>query len=419
MTSSIALESLPVVFQQAILVTRALKVDYIWIDSLCIIQDSQSDWELESSKMCNYYENSFLTLSTASSPNPNFPFLGLRDKKWRPVDLEILTQTAREFFHAQRIPRTPEEEGKLFTRGWAWQESAMSSRIAYFTPSELIWECSEHVIPQRYIPDRNSSDRLGFSKILSRLRFGFPLRSSLLRNRGYGLDYNPSDASSDISGKHEQTRSETQNSQTTVSSPTPSVRSGHSGTEPMDYVWDEWGDLVSYYSRRELTFFLDKLPALSGVASRVHGVTKSQYLAGMWRDSLPVSLCWIQDDRNRDILALPDAYVAPSWSWASVRGRVEAQIERTITSFEPSATILEAECHVPGLNPFGRVSGGHLTLRGQISEAMLACDDPHKVSHYEINGSEREWYFYPDSALISSNGKVFRAKEGQVLSEFI
>jgi hypothetical protein len=186
----------------------------------------------------------------------------------------------------------------------------------------------------------------------------------------------------------------------------------------MDYVWDEWGDLVGYYSRRELTFFLDKLPALSGVASRVHEVTKSRYLAGMWRESLPASLCWIQDDENPEILALPEDYVAPSWSWASVLGGVEAQIERTITSFEPSATILEAECHVPGLNPFGRVSGGHLTLRGQISEAILACDDPHKVSHYEIHGSEGEWYFYPDSALISFNGEVFRAKESQVLSEF-
>ncbi|RFN51739.1 het-domain-containing protein [Fusarium flagelliforme] len=354
LTDCIDFDSLPIVFQQAILVARKLGVEYIWIDSLCIIQDSQSDWELESAKMCDYYENAYLTISTATSPNPNVPFLGPRDIKWKPIELQLVTEQGAEPMMAQRIATTPEEQGKLFTRGWAWQESAMSSQMVYFTPSELIWECSKcdvHVVPQRYIPDSGSSQRLGFSSTMSKLRFGFAsgrsrfaVQTKFAGQKPYPDDHWDGEWSFDDS------------------------------TEPdasdFDYIWDMWNDLVGYYSRRELTFLLDQLPALSGVASRVYEVTTSQYLAGIWEDSLPVSLCWVQEDQNDEALPLPKEYLAPSWSWASVVRGVEFPIERTISRFEPAIAILEAKCHVPGLNPFGRVSDGYIKLRGKVFEAQ-------------------------------------------------
>ncbi|RBA17974.1 hypothetical protein FPRO05_10992 [Fusarium proliferatum] len=152
MKKSINANSLPVVFQQAIWIVRKLRIEYIWIDSLCIIQDSQSDWELESLQMCDYYENSFLTISTATSPNSTIPFLGPRDTRWWPAKLNLTNGSSSEDVYAQRITSEQEEEGMLFTRAWTWQEAAMSSRTIYFTPSELIWECSEHVVPQDTYP---------------------------------------------------------------------------------------------------------------------------------------------------------------------------------------------------------------------------------------------------------------------------
>lgn len=152
MKKSINANSLPVVFQQAIWIVRMLRIEYIWIDSLCIIQDSQSDWELESLQMCDYYENSFLTISTATSPNSTIPFLGPRDTRWWPAKLNLTNGSSSEDVYAQRITSEQEEEGMPFTRAWTWQEAAMSSRTIYFTPSELIWECSEHVVPQDTYP---------------------------------------------------------------------------------------------------------------------------------------------------------------------------------------------------------------------------------------------------------------------------
>ncbi|CAG7560595.1 unnamed protein product [Fusarium equiseti] len=388
LSNCIDFERLPIVFQQAMLVARKVGVEYIWIDSLCIIQDSQSDWELESAKMCDYYENAYLTISTATSPNPNIPFLGPRDIKWKPVELQLVIQEGHEPMMAQRIATTPEEQGMLFTRGWAWQESAMSSQMVYFTPSELIWECSKcdvNVVPQRYIPDSGSSQRLGFSSTMSKLRFWF------------------------TSGRSQDDHSDDESSFDDSTEP---YKSG------FNYIWDMWNDLVGCYSRRELTFLLDQLPALSGVASRVYGVTESRYLAGIWEDNLPTSLCWVQEDNNDEATPLPKQYLAPSWSWASVVRGVEFPIERTISRFEPDITILEAKCYVPGLNPFGRVSDGYLKLRGKVFEGTLTCDNPHSTAHYDVVSSEGEWWFRPDSALVVQDGNVSRSRDGHALSKF-
>ncbi|KAF5705871.1 hypothetical protein FGLOB1_7768 [Fusarium globosum] len=108
---SINATSLPIVFQQAICIVRMLRIEYIWIDSLGIIQDSQSDWELESLQMCDYYENSFLTISTATSPNSTIPFLVPRDKRWWPDKLNLTNGSSSEDIYAQRIASEPEEEG--------------------------------------------------------------------------------------------------------------------------------------------------------------------------------------------------------------------------------------------------------------------------------------------------------------------
>jgi hypothetical protein len=52
--------SLPPTFRDAIIVTRGLGYRYLWIDSLCILQDSYEDWDNKSGKMLDYYVHSRL-----------------------------------------------------------------------------------------------------------------------------------------------------------------------------------------------------------------------------------------------------------------------------------------------------------------------------------------------------------------------
>ncbi|KAF2176128.1 HET-domain-containing protein, partial [Zopfia rhizophila CBS 207.26] len=58
-------------FRDAITAARMLGFDYIWIDSLCIIQDSRDDWLNELSQMGKVYEDSTLTITATSSKDDN------------------------------------------------------------------------------------------------------------------------------------------------------------------------------------------------------------------------------------------------------------------------------------------------------------------------------------------------------------
>lgn len=61
------MSNLPLSFQDAIAITRDLRVPYVWIDSMCIVQDSPSDWEKKAAEMCYVYSSSFLTTVAVGS----------------------------------------------------------------------------------------------------------------------------------------------------------------------------------------------------------------------------------------------------------------------------------------------------------------------------------------------------------------
>ncbi|OCL11137.1 hypothetical protein AOQ84DRAFT_287841, partial [Glonium stellatum] len=69
------LDEAPPTFRDAILVTRALGVRYLWIDSLCIIQGDQLDWQTESSKMVDVYTKSYFTIAAGNSNSDTEGFL--------------------------------------------------------------------------------------------------------------------------------------------------------------------------------------------------------------------------------------------------------------------------------------------------------------------------------------------------------
>jgi hypothetical protein len=69
MKERICWNELPQTIKDAITTTRALGIQYLWVDALCIIQDSQEDWEAESKKMADVYGGAFLTISAALDPD--------------------------------------------------------------------------------------------------------------------------------------------------------------------------------------------------------------------------------------------------------------------------------------------------------------------------------------------------------------
>jgi len=67
----IAITTLPATFKDAITITKHIGIQYLWIDSLCILQDSPIDWQTEAAKMPEIYQNAYLTIGSAATGDPN------------------------------------------------------------------------------------------------------------------------------------------------------------------------------------------------------------------------------------------------------------------------------------------------------------------------------------------------------------
>lgn len=76
LAKSLNIQALPPTFRDAITVTRRLGYRYLWIDSLCILQDSRADWVAESSLMQEYYKYAMVTIAVDSAQGDHEGFLG-------------------------------------------------------------------------------------------------------------------------------------------------------------------------------------------------------------------------------------------------------------------------------------------------------------------------------------------------------
>jgi hypothetical protein len=92
--NGMAMQALPPTFRDAIEVTRRLGYRYLWIDSLCILQDSYKDWEMESALMQEYYQNSILTIALDTTPGDHCGFLN-RVRELNSSSISIPFQSTR------------------------------------------------------------------------------------------------------------------------------------------------------------------------------------------------------------------------------------------------------------------------------------------------------------------------------------
>ncbi|KAH6608158.1 het-domain-containing [Trichoderma cornu-damae] len=153
--------SIPKTFQDAITVARNIGLDYVWIDSLCIVQDDHQDWLEESERMGSIYEQAEVTIAASHTPNCWQGFLSPRRPP--PPSIEIpgffsqqgtdapgvqVFATIRRESAANTFP----EFGALNSRAWATQEWLLSRRIVFFTQGAIIWSCK--AITQRETGER-------------------------------------------------------------------------------------------------------------------------------------------------------------------------------------------------------------------------------------------------------------------------
>ena len=328
--NGIPMNKMPANFRDAILITRKLGFRYVWIDALCILQDSREDWELEAAKMCEIYQKAAVTIAAAAAKDSTVGIL--KDCFAEPFELDppAYMKFIRENGQTADISVTrmnAKEErwyscnvwAPLADRAWTLQEQYLSPRFLSYGSRQIYWRCAQASLSADGAPEYGPSENTLFLNSLHAL----PQRSKLQPH-----------SAEDIYG-----------------------------------IYKKWHALVGTYCARKLTIKSDKLPALAGLATQVHTFTGDDYLAGIWRGDLNRGLLWFYNPPKKanGKLPVPEKLSAPSWSWAKLHGPVGhiGHHERPITTSIDVEYI--AHTVVPaGRNPYGEIKSGRLTLRGSI-----------------------------------------------------
>lgn len=359
--------ALPPSFRDAIRLARALSIRYLWIDSLCILQDCPSDWESESSQMLQYYSGAFLVLAASRAASPASGFLRAREpcgivrSRRRPACSSAglvgaaAAGGAAGVISARFSPHLASELdlssariAPLDTRGWALQERLSARRVVHFYDAEMVWECE-------------GETRCECGRLSDRHRLLESGRLPLKMRVAQGM--------------------------------VAAARSGDARS--VEEAFGAWVDLVQQYTRRALTKDEDKLPAIGGLARMFsEGRTLGRYLAGVWEGALLPCLLWRVEDARR--VRRPRTYVAPSWSWAGLVGRVNWKcVDEYRLRFV--AQVLDCRAVCGGTDAFGRVESGMLRIRTKTWEtraeyqpaggsmALTSGDN----AYFDVNGRSR------------------------------
>lgn len=266
---NIDIASLPRTIQDAIRLTKAMKIRYLWVDALCIIQNLE-DFYLEAAKMGSYYSNGYCLISAtgfSDSSEGLFPDRNLRDYRMKSCTLGYDDKyeaywTLSNLYKG--LLRRACHNSPVMKRAWCLQEHLLSPRILYVTAETVVWRCQG--IPE--LPEFLTS----------------PETQSLLKWRrfwmtGYGEILSQSSSAG---------------------------------------MWLAWTKLIAQYVKMELSQEDDRLTAIQGLGDRLAERHGDRYFGGIFLSHLAQGLLWEGVKRAPGRRSTR----CPTWSWG-VAGRVK------------------------------------------------------------------------------------------------
>jgi hypothetical protein len=312
----IPLEGLSKTFKDAIHTTRFLGLQYLWIDSLCILQDDPDDWTRESSSMSGVYGGATINIAASGAVNGSLGCFFNRHASWR-CQIQAMVDGKDSLLDCiQSRYHDSLKDVPLATRGWVIQERYLSPRTLHFTPKEIFWECHEKVASETF-PERVPP--WGFCGTEKRLSLPKrPITNAV------------------------------------------------------------WFNLIEEYSRCELTFARDKLVAISGLARIFQAEIKDDYLAGLWKKDLKSQLLWyaVEPDQR----PLPPTAPSWSWASLRGAVTFDFCNRPTLSREHPSHIDIKIEqvnvMPFSPSNPLGEVSEGCLRVNCEYLLAGIL----HKIS---------------------------------------
>ncbi|KAF2104858.1 HET-domain-containing protein [Rhizodiscina lignyota] len=138
---NISIAALPRTFQDAVHITRSLGVRYLWVDSLCIIQNDPCDWERESKFMEQVFSSAYCTLAASCARGVDDSFLKAPPARHGVTLVNPHSSSLYYLYESIDDFHNHVDQGELNMRGWVLQERALSRRTIYFTETQSYWEC--------------------------------------------------------------------------------------------------------------------------------------------------------------------------------------------------------------------------------------------------------------------------------------
>jgi hypothetical protein len=342
--TGIAFKDLTLAFQDMVHIARRLGVRYLWIDSLCIVQDDEEDWRAESKTMATVYSKALFTLarhvdsttSLRSLPKPQIHTVS--DPSVSPP--VFARKRAKHLWDAFDSEPSP-----LLKRGWVYQERLLSPRIIHFTDFEIVWECCQRLRCQcspKYIPIY--ADEIPKIKHVEAL-----------------------------------------------------------GTEDRTAIVDEaeirerWRGIIQEYSRLDLTRLSDRLPAIQGCAEQIRPYLRDSYSFGLWTKGSGLDLAWSTFPSGADERRPHELFHVPTWSWASVGGQVryhDRGDQYVKVVFEHAQD-----------DPCPGQTSAYWLITGQMMPARLKIDHSRKV---DIEVSSDYSMARTSASLLVRSGSGFR-----------
>ncbi|KAF2833836.1 HET-domain-containing protein [Ophiobolus disseminans] len=331
----ISWDQLPRTFQEAVQVTAALDIRYLWIDSLCIVQDDEQDWQREAGKMASIFRRAALTLSASNAPNSS-EGSSLSSLLSPAVQFPPPEGLFPRFAVRSRIqdvnPKAAMCQGPATTRAWILQEKVLSQRVLHTTDTQMVWQCAT----------------------LTESEDGMVYRDEHVNHKDSApwglLDSHSSSA-------------------------------WHPKSDIRQYkCWWEW---VRSYTSRRLTYPSDQYAAFVGLVRLFQEMSGNEPLVGLWREDLHVHLAWEcgkipihvdwRTSREYDQPLMQHNPRKPSWTWMTYPHQTaEIRHFTTTRTRKPPMLIYNAELLRTNVTwsgqPLMSIPSGTITLRG-------ICDD--------------------------------------------
>ncbi|KAI9155007.1 chlorogenic acid esterase precursor [Paramyrothecium foliicola] len=238
--TSIPPSALSNTFKDAMYTALELGIMYIWIDSLCIMQDSAEDWMHESKRMGDVYSHAECNIAATGHRNgtfglfsernalplAHFPLLvnlSLVDEDGEGTQFDGFFVRGDDYDFVNSVDRSV-----LNSRAWVAQERALSPGIIHFTPEKIWWECKELIANEAYV--------------MGDLVWGNDVRRAGTIHSLKGKDKNE--------------------------------------------IYAFRRNFVSHYASTEVTRAEDRFPAVLGMARSMEEVLNEDFIAGFWKENL-------------------------------------------------------------------------------------------------------------------------------------